>query len=173
MSILLYRCTTWTLSKRMQKKLDDDNARMLCAIMNKSWRQNTTKQQLFGHLPPIIKTIQVRRTRHAGHCCRSKDELISDILLWTPSHGRAKVGWPARTYIQQFCADTGCRFEAISGGMVDRDEWWGRVREIRVSSVTLLLLLVLSLSLLYEKYFVLVSTLLCFLLLFHFIYFIV
>ena len=31
--------------------------------------------------------IKVRRTRHAGHY-RSRDELISDILLWTPSHGR-------------------------------------------------------------------------------------
>ena len=28
-----------------------------------------------------------------------------DILLWTPSHGWAKAGWPARTYIQQLCAD--------------------------------------------------------------------
>ena len=51
-----------------------------------------TKQQLYGHLPPITKTIQVRRTRHAGHCWRSRDELTSDILLWTPSHGQAKVG---------------------------------------------------------------------------------
>ena len=31
-----------------------------------------------------------------------KDELISDVLLWTPSHGRAKVGWPARTYLVKF-----------------------------------------------------------------------
>ena len=43
-----------------------------------------TRLQLYGHLPPITKTIQVRRTRHAGHCWRSKDELISDVLLWTP-----------------------------------------------------------------------------------------
>ena len=39
------------------------------------------------HLPPITKTIQVRRTRHAGHCWRSRDELISDVLLWTPTYG--------------------------------------------------------------------------------------
>ena len=43
-----------------------------------------------------------------GHCRKSKDELISDVLLWTPSHGRAKTGRPARNYIQQLCADTGC-----------------------------------------------------------------
>ena len=96
-SILLYGCTTWTLTKRLEKKLDANYTRMLRAILNKSWRQHPTRHQL----PPITKTIQVRRTRHAGHCWRSRDELISDVLLWTPTHGRAKAGRPARTYIQQ------------------------------------------------------------------------
>ena len=57
------------------------------------------KKQLYGHLPPITKTIQVRRTRYARHCRRSGVKLISEILKWTCSHGRAKTGWPARTYI--------------------------------------------------------------------------
>ncbi len=82
-SIVLYGCYTWTLIKRMEKKLDGNYRRMLQAILNKSWRQHSTKQQLYSHLPPTMKTIQVRRTRHAGHCWRSKDELISDVLLWT------------------------------------------------------------------------------------------
>ena len=34
-----------------------------------------TMQQLYGHLPPITKTIKVRRTRHAGNCWRSRDEI--------------------------------------------------------------------------------------------------
>ena len=63
--------------------------------------------------PPITKTIQFRRTRHAGHCWRSRDELISDVLLWTPTYGRAKSGRPARTYIKQFCEDTGCSPEDL------------------------------------------------------------
>ena len=107
-SILLYGCTTWTLTKRLEKKLDGNYTRMLRAILNKSWRQHPTRHQIYGHLPPITKTIQVRRTRHAGHCWRSKDELISDVLLWTPTYGQAKAGWPARTYIQQLWEDTGC-----------------------------------------------------------------
>ena len=56
---------------------------------------------------PITKSIQVRRTRHAGHCWRSRDELIRDVLLWIPTHGRAKAGRPARTYIQQLVAREG------------------------------------------------------------------
>ena len=107
-SILLYGCTTWTLTKRMEKKLDSNYTKMLRAILNKSWRQHLTKHQLYGHLPPITKTIKIRRNRHAGHCWRSRNELISDVLRWTHSYGRAKAGRPARTYIQQLCEDTGC-----------------------------------------------------------------
>ena len=54
---------------------------MLRAILNKSWKQYPTKKQLYGHLPSISKTIQIKRTRHVGHCSRNKDELISDVLL--------------------------------------------------------------------------------------------
>ena len=56
-SILLYGCSTWTLTKRLEKKLDGNYTRMLRAILNKSWRQHSTRHQLHGHLPPITKTI--------------------------------------------------------------------------------------------------------------------
>ena len=135
-SILLYVCPTWTLTKRLEKKLDGNYTRMLRAILNKSWRQHPIRHQLYGHLPPITKTIQVRRTRHAGHCWRSRDDLIRDVLLWTPTHCRAKAGRPARTYIQQLCEDTGCCLEDLPGAMSDREEWRERVRDIRVTSET-------------------------------------
>ena len=112
-SILLYGCTTWTLTKRLKKKLDGNYTRMLRAILNKSWRQHPTRHQLHGHVPPITKTIQVRWTRHPGHCWRSRDELISDVLLWTPTYGRAKAEWPAWTCIQQLCEDMGCSPEDV------------------------------------------------------------
>ena len=120
----------------MAKKLDSNYTRMLQTVLNKSWRQHPTKQQLYGHLLHITKTIQVRWTRHAGHCWRSKDEFISDVLLWTPSHGQAKVGQSARTYIQQLCANIGCNLEGLPEAMDDRDGWRERVREIRASNTT-------------------------------------
>ena len=39
-SILLYGYTTWTLTKRLEKKLDVNYTRMLRAILNKSWWQH-------------------------------------------------------------------------------------------------------------------------------------
>ena len=74
-SILLYGCTTWTLTKRREKKLDGNYTRML------------------------------------------------RVLLWIPTHGRAKAGRPARTYIQQLCEDTGCCPEDLPRAMNDREEW--------------------------------------------------
>ena len=133
-SILLYGCTTWTLTKRLEKKLDGNYTRMLRAILNKSWRQHPTKHQLYGHLPPITKTIQVRQTRHAGHSWRNKDELISDALQWTTTYGRAKARQPAQTYIQQLWEDMGCSSEDLPEAMNDREKWWERVRDILLAA---------------------------------------
>ena len=120
----------------MEKKLDGNHTRLLRAILNKSWRQHPTKQQLYGHLPPITKTIKIRRPRHAVHCWGSRDKLMSDILQWTPSHVRAKTGRPERTYIQQLCIDKGCSPEDLPKAMDDREVWWEKVRNIRADSVT-------------------------------------
>ena len=136
MSILLYGCTTWTLTKPLKKKLDGNYTRMLRAILNKSWRQHPTKHQLYGHLPPITKTIQVRWTRHAGHCWRCRDELISDVLQWTPTYGWAKAGQQLRSYIQQLCEDTGCSPEGLPEAMNDREKWREGVRDIHAGSTT-------------------------------------
>ena len=133
--IILCPCVH-TLAKHIKKKLDGNCTRMLWAILNKSWKQHVTKQQLYGHLTPISKTIQIRWTRHARHCWRSKDELISDVILWVPSHRRASVGWLTRTYLQQLCRDTGCCLEDLPDAMNDGDEWRDRVREIHASSMT-------------------------------------
>ena len=135
-SILLYGCTTSTLTKRMEKKLDGNSTRILWAILDKSWRQHPTKQQLCGHLSPIMKPIKVRRTRHAGHCWRSSDGLIRDVFLWAPAHGQAKSGRPARIYIQQLDEDTEYRPEDLPEAMNDMEEWRERVRDICAGGTT-------------------------------------
>ena len=127
-SILLYGCTTAGEEDRQQLNKN--------AASSKSWGQQPTKHQLYGHLPPITKIIKVRRTRHAGHWWRSRDKLISDVLLWTPTYGRTKAGRLARTSIQKLCEDTGCRPEDLSEAMNDREKWRERVRDIRASGTT-------------------------------------
>ena len=123
-------------NKTAGKEANGNFTRMLQAILNKSWQQHATRPQLYGYQPPTAKTIQVRRTRHAGHCWKSRDELIRDVLLWIPTYGRAKAGPPAWTYIQQLCEDTGCSPEDLPEAMNDREKWWERVSDIRACGTT-------------------------------------
>ena len=92
--------------------------------------------QSTNYTATYLPSRKLRQTRHAGHCWRSRDELISDVLLWTPTYCRAKPGRLARTYIQQLCADTGCSPEDLPEAMNDREKWWERVRDIRVGGTT-------------------------------------
>ena len=90
-SILLYGCTTWTLTKRLEKKIDGNYTRMLWAILNKSWWQHPTRHQLYGHLPPITKTIQVRRNQ----TCRTLLEKQGQAHKWcTPMDPHI---WPGKS----------------------------------------------------------------------------
>ena len=134
--ILLYRCTTWTLTRSIEKTFDSNYTRMLQAILNKSWRQHPRKQQLYDHQVIITKTIKIRRSRHTGYCWRSRSELRSDVIFRTPSHGRVKAGRPARTYLRQICAVTEYRPEDQPKAMDHRVVWRERARNIRADSET-------------------------------------
>lgn len=48
----------------------------------------SNKNRLGGNIPPLSSTI--RRTIFDGHCFRSEDEIVKDVLFWTPNHGTTK-----------------------------------------------------------------------------------
>ena len=58
-SIMLYGCTTWTLTKRLEKKLDGNYTRMLRVILNKSWRQHPTKHRYTATCLPSRKLFKL------------------------------------------------------------------------------------------------------------------
>ena len=134
-SILLYGCTTWTLTKRLEKKLDGNYTRMLRAI----WMSpggNT-------HKAPTIRPPASHHENYpiwTNQTCRILLEKQGrDHKWWTPMdpvYGRAKAGRPAWTYIQQLCEDTGCSSEDLPKSMNDREKWRERVRDIRTSGMT-------------------------------------
>ena len=96
--VLLYGSSAWTLTKRLENKLNGTYTPMLRVILNIHWSTCSSKERLYGNLVQITLVIKERRTSFAGHCYRSKDEFFCDLILWTPQHGRAKVGWPSKTY---------------------------------------------------------------------------
>ena len=134
LTVLLYGSITWTLTKHLEQRLDGNCTRMLRVVLNKSWKQHPTKEFLYGDLTPVSQTIRERRARFAGHCWRGKEELVRDVLLWTPKHGYANQGHPQKTYIQQLSEDCNCLPEDLPNMMDKRDDWRVRVKNIRASS---------------------------------------
>ncbi|CAM1310925.1 Uncharacterised protein r2_g2127 [Pycnogonum litorale] len=133
-SVLMYGATACTVTKTLESKLDGTYTRMLRAILNISWRTHPPKQQLYGKSPPISDILQQRPMRFAGHCWRAKQELASNLLLWTPSHGRTRVGRPATTYVDQLCEDVECLPNDLPNMMLDNKGWRARVKNVRASS---------------------------------------
>ena len=130
-------CTTWTLTNCSKKKLDRNYTRMLCAILYKfcEQKQHSTKQQLFGLLPLISQTIQVIAKKTCGaQLVKVRFELISDALLWIPTHGHTHC-WPTSkdTHTSALC-DDGRNREDLPGAMIDRDGWWERLSRNFASS---------------------------------------
>lgn len=134
-TVLMYGSSTWTLTKTLKQKIDGVYTRMLRSILNINWKSHTTNKELYGDLPRVSQTIQERRLQFSGHCMRSKSEVISDVLLWEPSHGKRSRGRPAKTYIDQLVEDTGLEREDLQKAMEDRTTWKGVIRSVRPRSI--------------------------------------
>ena len=87
-----YGCTTWTLTKRLEKKLDGNYTRMLRAILNKSWRQPP-------HETPTVRPPASHHENYTGQTSQTHQTLLEkqrrarkwrttmDLHIW-PSKSR-------------------------------------------------------------------------------------
>ena len=133
-SVLVYGSSTWTLTKLLEKKLDGTYTRMLRAALNISWKQHPTNTELYGKILPLSNSIQERRMRFAGHCWRSKNEIVSNVLLWQPEHGKTSRGRPVQTFIDQLRDDSGCSIHDLPAAMSEYKGWQARVRTVGAST---------------------------------------
>ena len=133
-SVLLYGSSTWTLTKELEKRLNGCYTKMLRVVKNVTWQQHLDNNTLYGDLPKITTKIAMQRVMFAGHCWRSKEELIHKLILWDPSHGNRSRGRPARTYIDQLVSDTGLSKEDLPAAMDDRQYWKHKVMDVRLRS---------------------------------------
>ncbi|XP_047471480.1 uncharacterized protein LOC125026921 [Penaeus chinensis] len=122
-SVLLNGCGAWTLTQTLEKKLDGACTKMQSVVQNVNWCNHVSNKTLYGSLPKITTTIAQRRLRFAGHCWRSKQEVVHKLLLWELAHGRRSGGRPALTFIDQLIKETNITKEQLPGAMGDPREY--------------------------------------------------
>ena len=119
----------WKDWQQLHKKATSYNEEILETTSHKTAAIQPPTSYFKNHLNQTNKTYGTLLEKE-----ERKDKMISNLLRWTPSHRQAGVGQPARTYLQQLCADTGCSQENLLSVMDDR--WMARVREICARSTT-------------------------------------
>ena len=87
---MLYGSSAWTLTKRLENKLNGTYTCMLRAILNIHWSTHPSKVHLYGNLVQKTLAINKRGTRFAGHCYSSKDEAVSDLIRGHPNMAKQK-----------------------------------------------------------------------------------
>ena len=92
--ILLYRCITWTLTKRIENKLDGNRIRMIRAISNRSWKQHPTKQQL-----KLFKSDE-RDLRDTAGEVRANPSATSNGPFWTDMDDQLELIYNSSVPIQ-------------------------------------------------------------------------
>ena len=135
-SVLLYGCETWTLNKKLNKSLDRCYTRMLRKVLNVSLKQHLTNKELYGTQSPISNVIRRRRLKFAGHSVRQHDQLVSELVLWEPTHGTRNRGGQAKNFVDILKEDTGCKStQEIRTCMEDRGVWRGIVSRCSAKNV--------------------------------------
>ena len=56
--ILLYGSETWTLSKRLERRLAGIYTRLLMIVQNLSWKNHPTKQQIYRNITSVSTTVK-------------------------------------------------------------------------------------------------------------------
>ena len=79
--------------------MDGAYTRMLRVVKNVTWQKLITNEVLYTGLPRILTTERERRLRFSGHCWRTKDEAVYNLVLWEPKRGKRSVGGQARTFV--------------------------------------------------------------------------
>ena len=105
------------------KTLDRAYTKLLRVVKNVTWRQRITNEMLYAGLPWTLTTIRERRLWFSSYCWRSKNEVVSDLVLWELKHGKRSVRGQARTFVDLLEADTDVPRHCLLAAMDDRVGW--------------------------------------------------
>ena len=139
--VVLYRCETWSLTLREERKLRVSENMVLRRIFGPrrdevtgEWRRlhNEKLNDLYTS-SNIVRVIKSRRMRWARHVARMGEESGVYRLLVGKPEGRRPLGRPRRRWVDNIRMDlqeVGCGYMDCIGLAQDRDRWRALVNTV-------------------------------------------
>ena len=78
---------------------------------------------MYGAIETIFTKIIRRFLKFGGHCLRRDDEVVSDLVIWEPTHGTRRRGRPPESYIRNLERETGIPASEMRVTMMNRAVW--------------------------------------------------
>ena len=122
-SILLYGAETWTITRKFEDRINGCYTQLLRRVLNISWRDHIPNSEVYGDIPPLSETIKTRRLQFAGHCLRTTDQPISQLLFWSPPGGHFNRGRKRLSYPDTISKDMGLDMLEVQQIMRDKASW--------------------------------------------------
>lgn len=134
LSILLYGCESWVITKSLESTLNTFALNCYRIMLNIRRTQHISNKEIYNRTKqvPLATTVQQRQLRFVGHCLRrNENEPIHQYVLYTPSndHGKRKTGKPKisyASYISKLVSKdpkSPWTVEDIKNNAADRKEW--------------------------------------------------
>ena len=132
--VVLYGCETWSLTLREERKLKVFENMVLRSIFGPrrdevtgEWRRlhNEELNDLYSS-PNIVRVIESRRMRWAGHVARMGEVRGVCRVLVGKQEGKRPMGRPRRRWVDNIRMDlkeVGCGYMDWIGLAQDRDRW--------------------------------------------------
>jgi hypothetical protein len=128
LSVLLYSCETWLITRDLDDKLQSFTNRCLRYILRVWWPNVISNKDLYKRctIKPIPLIIKERKWQWIGHTLRKEpDEICRQALDWNPQ-GSRKPGRPKNTWRRSLAPDikaSGKTWNEIKTLANDREAW--------------------------------------------------
>ena len=124
-SVLLHGCETWRVTSEINNKLQCFVTTCVRRILNISWPDVVTNQQLWTRTDqiPISQEILKRKWNWIGHTLRKQNSIEREALEWNPQ-GQRKRGRRKRSLRRSV-------HEEING----INKTWGEIKQLHVNRV--------------------------------------
>ena len=123
---VLYGCETWTMTKKMRKKINACEMWIWRKMLRISWMEKRANEWVridigIENNDSLQQTVLTRKLGFFGHVMRSNG-LEKDMML-AYEEGRRKQGRPRKRWLDEVQETTGMNLEQLREATSERKQW--------------------------------------------------